>query len=50
LYNILIEFGVVMELIRLIKMYLNETCNEDRIGKRLSDIFPIQNDLNKEMV
>jgi hypothetical protein len=25
LYNILIEFGVPMKLVRLIKMYLNET-------------------------
>jgi hypothetical protein len=27
LYNILIEYGIPMKLIRLIKMCLNETCN-----------------------
>jgi hypothetical protein len=40
LYNILIEFGVPMKLIRLIKMCLNETYNKVRIGN-----FLIQNDL-----
>jgi hypothetical protein len=43
LYNILIEFGVPMKLVRLIKMDLNETCNEVPIGNHLSDSFPIQN-------
>jgi hypothetical protein len=33
LYNILIEFGVTMKLVRLIKMRLNETCSLVRIGK-----------------
>jgi hypothetical protein len=28
LYNILLETGVPMKLVRLIKMYLNETCNK----------------------
>jgi hypothetical protein len=37
LYNILIEFGVLMKLVRLIKMCLNETYNKVRIGKHLSD-------------
>jgi hypothetical protein len=35
LYNILMECGVPMELVRLIKMCLNETCNKVRIGKHL---------------
>jgi hypothetical protein len=37
LYNILIEFGVPMKLVRLIKMCLNETYGTVRIGKHLSD-------------
>jgi hypothetical protein len=41
LYNILIEFGVPMKLVRLIRMFLNETYSKVRIGigigKRLSD-------------
>jgi hypothetical protein len=43
LYNILIEFGVPMKLVRLIKMCLNETYSKVRIGKHLSDSLPIQN-------
>jgi hypothetical protein len=39
LYNILIEFGVPMKLIKVIKMCLNETYSEVRIGKYLSDSF-----------
>jgi hypothetical protein len=41
LYNILIEFGVPMKLVMLIKMCLNETYSNVRIGKHLSDSFPI---------
>jgi hypothetical protein len=47
LYNILIEFGVPMKLVRMIKMCLNETYNKVRIGKNLSDNFLIQNGLNQ---
>jgi hypothetical protein len=36
MYNILIEFGVLMKLVRLIKMCLNETYSKVRIGKHLS--------------
>jgi hypothetical protein len=36
LYNILIEFGVPMKLVRLIKMCLNETYSKVCIGKHLS--------------
>jgi hypothetical protein len=43
LYNFLIEFGVPMELVRLIKMCLNETYSKIRRGKYLSDNFHIQN-------
>jgi hypothetical protein len=47
LYNILIEIGVPMKLVRLIKMRLNETCSKFRVGKYLSDRFPIQNHLKQ---
>jgi hypothetical protein len=46
LYNNLIEYGVLMKLARLIKICLNEMC-EVRIGKHLSDNFPIQNCLKQ---
>jgi hypothetical protein len=45
LYNTLIEFGVPMKLVRLIKMCLNETYSKVCTGKHLSDSFPIQNGL-----
>jgi hypothetical protein len=47
LYNILIEFGVPMKLVRLIKMCLYETYSKVRIGKYLSDTYPIQNGLKQ---
>jgi hypothetical protein len=37
LYNILIEFGIPLKLVRLIKMCLNETYSKVHIGKHLSD-------------
>jgi hypothetical protein len=49
LYNILIDLGVPMKLVRLIKMCLSETYSKVRIGKHLSESFPIQNGLKKEM-
>jgi hypothetical protein len=39
LYNILIEFGVPMKLVRLIKMCLNNTYGKVHIDKHLSIIF-----------
>jgi hypothetical protein len=47
LYNILLEFGIPKKLVRLIKMCLNETRSKVRIGKLLSDKFPIHNGLKQ---
>jgi len=43
LYNILIEFGIPMKLVSLIKMCLSETYSRVRVGKNLCDMFPIRN-------
>jgi hypothetical protein len=43
LYNIVIEFGIYSDLVRLIKMCLNETPSTVRAGKHLYDMFPIRN-------
>jgi hypothetical protein len=37
-----------MKLVRLVKMCLSETYSKVRIGKHLSDSFPIQNSLKQE--
>jgi len=47
LYNILIEFGIPKKLVRLIKMCLTETYSRVRVGKNLSDMFPIRNGLKQ---
>jgi hypothetical protein len=47
LYHILIEFGVPIKLVTMIRMCLNETYSEVRTGKHLSDSFPIQNGLKQ---
>ena len=47
LYNILIEFGIPKKLVRLIKMCLTETYSRVRVGKNLSDMFPIRNVLKQ---
>ena len=47
LYNILIEFGNSMKLLRLIRMCLNVTYSRVRVGKHLSDMFCIRNVLKK---
>jgi hypothetical protein len=46
-YNILLEFGIPKKLVRLIKTHLNETYSKVRVGKLLSDKFPIQNGLKQ---
>ena len=47
LRNIYIAFGIPMKLVRLIKICLTETCSRVRVGKNLSDMFPIRNGLKQ---
>jgi len=47
LYNILTEYGICMKLVRLIKMCLTETYSRVRVGKNLSNTFPITNGLKQ---
>jgi hypothetical protein len=47
LYNILNEFGIPMKLVRLTKMCLTEMHSRVRVGKDLSDMFPIRNGLKQ---
>jgi hypothetical protein len=47
LFNILIEFGIPLKLVRLIKMCLNETYSRVWVGKHLSYRFPIKNGLKQ---
>jgi len=47
LYNILIEFGIPMKLVRLIKMRLTERYSSVQVGENLSDMFPISNGLKQ---
>jgi len=48
LNNILIEFGIPMKLVRLIKMCLTTMYSRARVGKDLSDLFLIRNGLKQE--
>jgi hypothetical protein len=41
LYNTLIDFGISMKLVRLIKMCLTETCSKVRVFKHFSDIHQL---------
>jgi len=45
LYNILIEFGITMKLVRLIKKCLIEYYSSVQVGKHLSDMYSIKNGL-----
>jgi hypothetical protein len=47
LYNIAIEFGIPINLVRLIKMCLNETYSTAWVGKNLSGMFPFRNGLKQ---
>jgi hypothetical protein len=48
LKNILIQFGIPMKLVRLIKMCLNVNYWRVRVGKHLSDMLPIRYALKKD--
>jgi hypothetical protein len=43
----LLEFGILKKLVTLIKMCSNEAYSKVRLGKLLSDKFPIQNGLKQ---
>ena len=47
LYKILIEFGIPRKLGSLIKLSLTETYSRVRVGKNVSDRFPIRNGLKQ---
>jgi hypothetical protein len=47
LYCIVIEFGVPMKLVNLIKIRFYKTYSKVRLHKYLSDNFPIQNGLEQ---
>ena len=42
-----LSFGIPKKLVRLIKMCLTETNSRVRVGKNLSDMFPIMNGLKQ---
>jgi hypothetical protein len=45
IYNILIEFGVVLKVVKLIKTRLKENYSNNHTGKYLSITVPIQSGL-----
>jgi len=50
LYNNLFEFGVPKKLVSVIKMCLTKTYSRVRVGKNLSEMFPIRNGLKQRDV
>ena len=48
LYNILIEFGISLKLVRLIKICLNETYSRVGVGSYLSDMFSVKSVFKKK--
>jgi len=47
LYNSVVEPGIDMKLVRLIKMCLAETCIRVRVGNNFSNMLPIRNGLKE---
>ena len=47
LYNIFIEVGIPMELVRLIRMCLSKIHSRVRVGKALTNTLPVKNGLKK---
>jgi hypothetical protein len=43
LYNILMEIGIPMKLVEVIKLCLNETYSRVQVDKHLPNMFPIKN-------
>jgi len=43
MYNVLFEFSTTTKPVNLVKFCINETCNEVRIGMKLSDVFLVEN-------
>jgi hypothetical protein len=46
-YNLIFEFGIPMNLVRLTIMCPNEIHRKVRVGKYLSDMFPARNGLKQ---
>ena len=47
LYNILIEFGITVKLVRLIKTYLSETYSGVWVDKQLPGMIPFKDGLKQ---
>jgi len=41
------EFGISRKIVRLVNLSLTETHSRDRVGKNMSDRFPIRNGLKQ---
>jgi hypothetical protein len=50
LYNILIESGIPVKLVRLLKICLNEKKSRVSIGENLSDTFAIKSSLKEDLL
>jgi hypothetical protein len=50
LYNTLLESGISKKLVRLIKIYVNETYSKVCVDKLLPDKIPTQNGLKQDAV
>ena len=48
MHNILIEIGILMTLVRLIKMCLNGTYSRASVGKHMYDLLHINSDMKQD--